>query len=136
MSKQVALIVGMGPGISGTFAKSLATEGYDVAVAARNIGRLQPLAAALGATPFEADASQPDSIVRLFDTVERTLGAPQVVLFNPSARVRGELLSLDMAAAAAGIQTTAIATPGRSGRPSRFARPTRPPPRARAVRAR
>jgi NAD(P)-dependent dehydrogenase (short-subunit alcohol dehydrogenase family) len=30
------------------------------------------------------------------------------VLFNPSARIRGELLSLDIAAASAAIQTTAI----------------------------
>ncbi len=108
MDQKVALIVGVGPGISSAFAESLAASGYAVAVAARNLDRLRPLATTLGATPFEADASQPASIVRLFDAVERTLGAPQVVLYNPSARIRGDLLSLDMAAAAAAIQTTAV----------------------------
>ncbi len=108
MSKRVALIVGAGPGISAAFAASLVAEGYAVAVAARDPARLQPLAASLGATPFEVDASQPDSIVRLFDAVDRTLGAPQVVLYNPSARIRGDLLSLDIGAAAAAIQVTAI----------------------------
>jgi NAD(P)-dependent dehydrogenase (short-subunit alcohol dehydrogenase family) len=108
MSKRTALIVGAGPGISGAFAASLVAEGYAVALAARDLERLRPLAAALGATPFEVDASQPDSIVRLFEAVDRTLGAPQVVLYNPSARIRGDLLSLDIGAASAAIQTTAI----------------------------
>ena len=54
------------------------------------------------------DASSADSIVQLFLAVDRALGAPEVVLFNPSARIRGELLSLDIAAASAAIQTTVI----------------------------
>jgi NAD(P)-dependent dehydrogenase (short-subunit alcohol dehydrogenase family) len=44
----------------------------------------------------------------LFRDVDRTLGQPEVVLYNPSSRVRGDLLSLDPLAAAAAIQTTAI----------------------------
>ena len=108
MSKRVALIVGAGPGISSAFAASLVAEGYAVALAARDLARLQPLAAGLGATAFEVDASQPASIVRLFTAIDSTLGAPQVVLYNPSARIRGDLLSLDIAAASAAIQVTAI----------------------------
>jgi len=108
MTAPVALIVGAGPGISGAFAQALAAEGYKVAVAARNVDRLKPLAAAIGATPFEVDASSVASIVALFKHVERDIGAPSVVLYNPSARIRGDLLSLDMAAAAAAVQTTAI----------------------------
>lgn len=105
---RVALIVGTGPGISGAFAQALVADGYRVAVAARSMERLKPLAAAIGAMPFEADASSPARVVELFDAVERALGAPSVVLYNPSERIRGDLLSLDMAAAAAAIQTTAI----------------------------
>jgi NAD(P)-dependent dehydrogenase (short-subunit alcohol dehydrogenase family) len=82
--------------------------GYEVGLAARNIEKLQPLAESVGAVPFTADASSAESIVQLFLAVDRALGAPEVVLFNPSARVRGELLSLDIAAASAAIQTTAI----------------------------
>jgi NAD(P)-dependent dehydrogenase (short-subunit alcohol dehydrogenase family) len=108
MSKRVALIVGAGPGISGAFAAALVAEGYAVAVASRNLAKLQPLATSLGARAFEVDASQADSIQQLFSDVEKALGAPQVVLYNPSARVRGDLLSVDIAAAAAAIQTTAI----------------------------
>jgi NAD(P)-dependent dehydrogenase (short-subunit alcohol dehydrogenase family) len=108
MNKPVALIVGAGPGISGAFAEALVGANYQVAVAARNLARLQPLAAAIGASAFEVDASSPESIGRLFTSVDQALGAPDLVLYNPSARIRGDLLSLDIQAATAAIQTTAI----------------------------
>ena len=84
MNKPVALILGAGPGISAAFAE------------------------ALGAKPFEADAASQASVIRVFDEVDRSLGSPEVVLYNPSARIRGDLLSIDIAVAAAAIQTTAI----------------------------
>ena len=108
MIQPVALIVGAGPGISGAFAAALAAEGYRVAVAARDLAKLQPLAASLGATAFEVDASEPARIAALFEQVEHRLGAPEVVLYNPSARIRGDLLSLDIEAAATAIRITAI----------------------------
>lgn len=108
MSKPVALIVGAGPGISLAFAEALVEAGYAVGMASRNLEKLRPLAASVGAIPFMADASSADSIPRLFSSVDQSLGTPDVVLFNPSARIRGDLLSLDMTAAAVAIQTTAI----------------------------
>ena len=108
MNSPVALIVGAGTGISSAFAEALLTDGYRVALASRNLNRLRPLAEAMGATPFEADAASTPSLVRLFSEVERSLGQPEVVLYNPSARMRGDLLSLDMANASVAIQTTAV----------------------------
>jgi len=108
MSKPVALIVGAGPGISIAFAEALVKSGYVVGVASRNLEKLRPLAESVGARPFVVDASSANSIVELFQSVEAGLGPPDVVLFNPSARIRGDLLSLDTAAAAVAIQTTAI----------------------------
>jgi NAD(P)-dependent dehydrogenase (short-subunit alcohol dehydrogenase family) len=108
MNKPIALIVGAGPGISGAFGEALVAAGYQVALASRNVGKLSPLAAKMNAKAFEADASSPASLVRLFNEVDRALGEPEVVLFNPSARVRGDLLTLDVAAASAAIQSTAI----------------------------
>jgi NAD(P)-dependent dehydrogenase (short-subunit alcohol dehydrogenase family) len=104
----VALIVGAGPGISAAFGEALVADGYQVALASRNLEKLSPLARRLNATAFAADASSPASLVRLFSEVDGELGEPEVVLFNPSDRVRGDLLSLDMQAAAAAIQTTAV----------------------------
>lgn len=108
MNKQIALIVGAGPGISAAFAEALVTEGYRVALASRSLDKLRPLAESLGAIPFQVDAASAPSLVRLFLDVERELGVPDVVLFNPSARIRGDLLSLNVDAAATAIQTTAI----------------------------
>jgi NAD(P)-dependent dehydrogenase (short-subunit alcohol dehydrogenase family) len=108
MSKPVALIVGAGPGISAAFGEALIGESYQVALASRNLENLKPLAAKMNAQAFEADASSPESLVRLFKDVDRSLGEPEVVLFNPSARVRGEVLTLNIEEAAASIQTTAI----------------------------
>jgi NAD(P)-dependent dehydrogenase (short-subunit alcohol dehydrogenase family) len=108
MNTRVALIVGAGPGISSAFAEALIADGYRVALASRHPEKLRPLATTVGATAFEADASSPQSLVRLFSEVDRALGQPEVVLYNPSARVRGELLSLDIATASAAIQTTAV----------------------------
>jgi NAD(P)-dependent dehydrogenase (short-subunit alcohol dehydrogenase family) len=108
MNEGVALIVGAGPGISAAFAQALVADGYRVALAARNLNRLRPLAMDIGAMPFEADAASPPSLVGLFSQVDEALGQVDVVLYNPSARIRGDLLSLDIEAAAAAIQTTAI----------------------------
>ena len=108
MRSQVALIVGAGPGISAAFGEALVADGYQVALASRNVEKLSPLATKMNAKAFEADASSPASLVRLFGEVDRGLGEPEVVLFNPSARVRGNLLSLNIEEASASIQTTAI----------------------------
>jgi NAD(P)-dependent dehydrogenase (short-subunit alcohol dehydrogenase family) len=108
MNKRVALIVGAGPGISAAFGEALVADGYQVALASRNLEKLQSLAAKLRATAFAADASSAPSLIQLFKDVDRSLGEPEVVLFNPSARIRGDLLTLDIAAASAAIQTTAI----------------------------
>jgi len=108
MTKPVALIVGAGPGISLAFSEALVKSGYAVGMASRNLENLRPLAESVGAIPFTVDASSADSIVRLFSSVDQALGIPEVVLFNPSARVRGELLNLEMTAATLAIETTAI----------------------------
>jgi NAD(P)-dependent dehydrogenase (short-subunit alcohol dehydrogenase family) len=108
MNKPVALIVGAGPGISAAFGEALVAEGYQVALASRSLEKLKPLAGKIGAAAFEGDASSSRSLVRLFEEVDGALGEPEVVLFNPSARVRGDLLALDIEAASAAIQTTAV----------------------------
>lgn len=108
MTNRVALIVGAGPGISAAFGEALLAGGYRVALAARNLAKLQPLAQAMGASAFAVDAASAPSIARLFSEVDQALGPPDVVLYNPSARIRGDLLSLDMQAASQAVQITAL----------------------------
>ncbi|MDX2270350.1 MAG: SDR family NAD(P)-dependent oxidoreductase [Cyanobacteriota bacterium] len=91
----IALIVGAGDGLSASLARLLAAEGFKVALAARNIEKLRGLVKTIGSVSFACDASQPDEVNHLFAQVEQALGAPLVVIYNPSWRVRGALVDLD-----------------------------------------
>ena len=90
-----ALIVGAGPGISASVARALKSAGLKVGLAARNTEKLAPLAAEIGAATFAADAADPDAVARLFDDVEAKIGTPDLVVYNPSARVRGRIVDID-----------------------------------------
>ena len=61
----MALIIGAGPGISGAFAKELVKAGYIVALAARDMEKLKPLAESIGAHAFKVDANSIDDIQKL-----------------------------------------------------------------------
>ena len=90
-----ALIVGAGPGISASVARALAAAGLKVGLAARNVEKLAPLAAEIGARTFAADASDPASVAGLFEQADDEIGEPDVVLYNASARARGRIADLD-----------------------------------------
>ena len=91
-----ALIVGAGPGISGSFARALAQDGYQLALAARNPGKLDGLAAETGAVAFKCDAAEPGSVAELFAEVDQALEGLDVVLYNPSVRVPGPITEIDI----------------------------------------
>ena len=105
---KVALIIGAGPGISLSFAKELVSAGYTVALASRDMEKLKPLALSIGAQAFKVDASSIDDIQKLFYFVENAWGEPEVVLYNPSARVKGDILSLNPNKVSEALQTTAM----------------------------
>jgi NAD(P)-dependent dehydrogenase (short-subunit alcohol dehydrogenase family) len=90
-----ALIVGAGEGLSAALARLLSQNGMKIALAARNASKLSPLCAATGARAYACDAANPADVSRLFAEVERDLGAPDVAVYNASARVRGALVDLD-----------------------------------------
>jgi NAD(P)-dependent dehydrogenase (short-subunit alcohol dehydrogenase family) len=92
---RTALIVGAGPGVSASLARALSAAGLKVGLAARDIEKLKPLAAETGALTFAADAADPASVVRLFAEADERLGEPDVVVYNPSARVRGRIAEID-----------------------------------------
>jgi NAD(P)-dependent dehydrogenase (short-subunit alcohol dehydrogenase family) len=92
---RIALIVGAGAGISASVARGLAASGLKVGLAARNIEKLAPLAAEIGAQTFAVDASDPAQVARLFAEVDRRLGEPDVVLYNASARAPGPIAEID-----------------------------------------
>lgn len=108
MAKPVALIVGVGDGLSASLARLLARDGYAVALAARNAAKLTNLAAEVGGQGFAVDAGDAGQVAFLFDQVEAKLGAPEVVIYNASGRERGPLIGLDPAAVAQAITVSAF----------------------------
>jgi NAD(P)-dependent dehydrogenase (short-subunit alcohol dehydrogenase family) len=101
---KIALIVGAGEGLSASLARLLARQGLKIALAARRTDKLGPLCAETGGRAFTCDATDPADVERLFGMVEREIGAPDVVIYNASARARGafvELVPADVAQAMA-----------------------------------
>ena len=104
--KEIALIVGTGPKLSASLARLFAGEGMSVAVAARNLGKLDGLVAETGARAYACDATQRDQVAALFAGVASDLGTPDVVVYNPSGRVRGPVVELDPEAVEQAIAVT------------------------------
>jgi NAD(P)-dependent dehydrogenase (short-subunit alcohol dehydrogenase family) len=90
-----ALIVGAGAGLSASLARLFAKEGMKVALAARSPAKLADFAKATGASTFNCDVAKRNEVEALFGEVETSLGVPDVVVYNPSYRVRGPLVELD-----------------------------------------
>jgi NAD(P)-dependent dehydrogenase (short-subunit alcohol dehydrogenase family) len=103
-----ALIVGAGPGISASLARSLTGLGVTVALAARNIQKLDALIRGTGAQAFAADAADPASVAKLFDEATDRIGAPDIVIYNAGARAHGPLADLDPPAVQKAIAITAF----------------------------
>jgi short-subunit dehydrogenase len=90
-----ALIVGGGPGLSASLARLCAKDGMKVAIAARDTGKLASLASETGADLHQCDAGDIDSVAALFQATDKTIGTPNLVVYNPSARVRGGIAELN-----------------------------------------
>ena len=93
-----ALIVGAGPGLSASLARLFAMNDIAVALASRGIEKLAPLCAETGAVAYPCDAADPGSVAALFAAVEEAQGAPDLVVYNASGRLRGAITDLDPAA--------------------------------------
>jgi NAD(P)-dependent dehydrogenase (short-subunit alcohol dehydrogenase family) len=92
---RTALIVGVGGGLSASVARTFAKAGIKIALAARRVDDLAPLAKEVGGEAFACDATKRGDVVRLFGEVERAFGAPDVVVYNASFRTRGAFIELD-----------------------------------------
>src|SRR5262245_60332100 len=91
---KTALIVGAGEGLSASLARLFTREGIRVALAARQSDKLVALCNETGATAYTSDATSLDDVTRLFASVERDCGAPDIVVYNASARLPGALVDL------------------------------------------
>ena len=105
---RTALIVGAGSGISASVARGLAAAGVKIGLAARNIDKLAELAGETGAERFAVDASEPAQVADLFAAADARLGAPEIVLYNASARAPGPIAEIDPEALRKAVEISAF----------------------------
>ncbi|MCA6109228.1 SDR family NAD(P)-dependent oxidoreductase [Bradyrhizobium cenepequi] len=105
---KIALIVGVGEGLSASLARLFSREGIRVTLAARQIEKLGALCTETGARAFACNATDADEVERLFGMVEREIGTPDLVVYNASARARGALVDLVPADVANAIAVSAF----------------------------
>jgi NAD(P)-dependent dehydrogenase (short-subunit alcohol dehydrogenase family) len=98
-----ALIVGAGSGLSASLARLFVKHGLTVTLAARDTSKLAALCGETGAIAIATDATQPAEVARLFDAI----AAPDIVVYNASARARGPFTELDPPAVAQAIAVSA-----------------------------
>jgi NAD(P)-dependent dehydrogenase (short-subunit alcohol dehydrogenase family) len=99
---ETVLIVGAGSGLSGSLARLLRKEGFQVALAARNVDKLS----AFDAVRLRCDATDRAQVEAAFDQLGRV---PELVIYNASYRTRAPLAELDPAEVKKTIEVTAYA---------------------------
>ncbi|MDJ0823956.1 MAG: SDR family NAD(P)-dependent oxidoreductase [Rhodobacter sp.] len=104
MTKPIAVIVGVGDGLSASLARKLAPD-HNLVLAARTGAKMAVVAAETDAQTVTLDASDPAAMAALFDDLP---AAPRVAIYNPSARVRGPLIGLDPETVRKAVEVTAF----------------------------
>lgn len=104
---RIAIIVGAGEGLSASIARAASSDGMMPVLAARNPEKLNVLEAITGGEARACDASKPEDVTALFDYVISTHGVPELVVYNPSARVRGPVADIDPDAVQKALMITA-----------------------------
>lgn len=102
---KLALIVGAGAGLSASLARRLHADGYGIALAARDTDKLMQLAEITHAQAYPCDAANRTSVENVFKALP---SSPDVVIYNPSYRVRGPLIELDPDEVQKTLQVTAF----------------------------
>ena len=105
MSESV-LIVGAGSGLSASLARQCHAAGMKVALAARDGEKARAVAQETGASLHRCDASSIEDVASLFTALDASIGTPDLVVYNPSARLRGPVTELDPEATRAAIEVT------------------------------
>jgi NAD(P)-dependent dehydrogenase (short-subunit alcohol dehydrogenase family) len=97
---RTAMVMGVGPGLGWSLVRRFAAAGMSVAMAARRADRLERLLAEEpleGLRAYACDATDKGEVERLFEQVDRELGAPELVVFNAGAFEPGSILEIEPA---------------------------------------
>lgn len=94
---EVAVVVGVGPGLGAALALRFAKAGMNVALAARQLERVEGIAIDCCSIDhrgraYGVDATDETSVETLFDQVVADMGVPNLVVYNAGAFVKRGLL--------------------------------------------
>lgn len=107
-----AVIIGYGPGVGDAVARAFAGEGYDLALIARDAGRVTRaaegfVAQGCRAQGFAADAGDEVSLLAALAAAKAALGTPAVLVYNAAVWRPGPVLSVTPDDLAADLRTCA-----------------------------
>jgi NAD(P)-dependent dehydrogenase (short-subunit alcohol dehydrogenase family) len=96
MAKPVCVISGVGPGTGSALVRRFVSGGYQVAMLARNVGRLEAVARELpDAHVFACDVSDAAQVDAAIAAVESKLGAVDILVHNAVGGAFGSFLEID-----------------------------------------
>ena len=96
------LVVGVGSGLGASLCRRFAKAGHNVAMAARDAGKLAPIAEGIAAAggiarAYAVDGTDAPAVVQLMGEVETELGPIGVAIYNASQRVVKSILDMESA---------------------------------------
>ena len=118
MARRLALITGASAGIGAAFARIYASHGYDVALTARRLDRLEALAAEIRlrfgveAYPIAADLSKPDGVETVLAGIEAQGRVVDALVNNAGYGLPGTYAQTSWSDQAAVLQTMLTAVCG------------------------
>ncbi len=96
--KKICLITGVGPGTGSALVRRFAAGGYQVAMLARTLQRLEALAGEQNNVhPYACDVSDEAALAAAFAAIRSALGAPTVIIHNAVGAERGTYMDIDPA---------------------------------------
>ncbi|MEM8794649.1 MAG: SDR family NAD(P)-dependent oxidoreductase [Pseudomonadota bacterium] len=105
MQDPVAILTGVGSGLSASLARLLKKEGYRLRLSARSTEKLAGLADETGADVVAANVADAGDVKAVFSNLD---GPLRVAVAHPSARVRGSLDGLEPEDVRQAIEVTAF----------------------------
>jgi len=98
MAEPVCVISGVGPGTGSALVRRFAAGGYRIAMLARNAERLADLAKQVpSAKAYVCDVSDQSQVNTALASVEREMGAPNVLIHNAVGGAWGTFIEIDPA---------------------------------------
>jgi NAD(P)-dependent dehydrogenase (short-subunit alcohol dehydrogenase family) len=99
-TRETAIVFGVGPGLGWALVQRFATDNMQVAAVARDEAKLNALVSSAGSQSvraYAADVADSEEVLRVFDSVDRDLGPPDIVVFNAGAFEKNNVLDIDPA---------------------------------------